>query len=49
MGKQQRILRDSGSMYKGPGVARMWCDPELGADQVAGRQKDRWWVKRQEG
>ena len=42
MGKQQRVLRGSGSMYKGPGVTRMWCDAESGADQVAGGQRDMW-------
>ena len=45
MGKQQRVLRGSGSMYRGPGVARMWRDPEAGADRVAGGQKDTWWVE----
>lgn len=49
MGKQQWVLRGSGSMYKGAGVTRMWCDPESGAYQVAGGQKDMWWIKRQEG
>ena len=33
-------------MYKGPGVTRMWCDAESGADQVAGGQRDMWWVIR---
>ena len=28
-------------MYKGPGVTRMWCDAESGADQVAGGQRDK--------